>query len=165
MTVYHGFAAALFVVALLALVWCAHTRGGKWVGWALLAVASLVLWMVAGCSTIDRRVAPPADWPELRVVIHQKGFMGKAECNGMIGGCSVPDFCLRRCNIYLQVDLPFVEAHERAHCAGYDHPGDDTMKRAWADYKRMDGPGFCRMRMGDANYCRLHGCSTTDQGR
>jgi hypothetical protein len=81
--------------------------------------------------------------------------MERRECDGMIFGCATPDFCVRRCNIYLQLDLPMIEAHERRHCAGFDHPGDDTMARAWADYKRMDGPGWCRFKMGDENYYRL----------
>lgn len=121
----------------------------QWIAVALLIVSA------AGCSSIDRRTAPPADWPELRVVVHKSGFMAKQACDGTIGGCAVPNFCSRRCDVYLQFDSKAIEDHERAHCAGYDHPGDDTMKALWAGYKKMDGPRFCASRMGTANYCAL----------
>ena len=114
-----------------------------------------ILLLLASCSSIDRRAFPPDDWPALRVVVHQSGFMGKRECDGTLGGCAVPDFCSKRCDVYLQIDSRTIEAHERAHCAGYDHPGDDTMKSLWATYKRMHGPRVCSFRMGMSNYCAL----------
>src|SRR5262245_37952816 len=93
---------------------------------AVFLVAALHSLAGAGCSSIDERAAPPPDWPELRVIVHRSGFMARQECNGTLGGCAVPDFCTKRCDIYLQLDHSAIEAHERAHCAGYDHPGDDT---------------------------------------
>jgi hypothetical protein len=121
----------------------------------LSAVMLLMPLAVAGCFSIDRRAGPPSDWPELRVVVHKSGFMAQRECDGAIGGCAVPDFCSKRCDVYLQIDSPAIEAHERAHCAGYDHPGDDTMKALWANYRQMRGPRFCSLRLGIANYCAL----------
>lgn len=92
----------------------------------------LIILLISGCSTIDKRTLPPSDWPRLQVVVHKSGFMKVRECDGMIGGCTIPDFCNKRCNVYLQIDVGVIETHERAHCAGYDHPGDDTMKALWA---------------------------------
>lgn len=128
---------------------------GKRLRGTVLLLCFNALWAAAGCSTIDMRAGFPPDWPELRVVVHKSGFLGNRQCNGMIGGCAVPDFCSRRCDVFLQIDSPAIEAHERAHCAGYDHPGDDTMKALWANYQRMGGPAICSARLGIANYCAL----------
>jgi|SRR5688572_21524785 hypothetical protein len=124
----------------------------RWISAALMLLLALA---AAGCYSIDRRAVPPVDWPELQVVVHKTGFMAKRECDGAIGGCAAPDFCSKRCDVYLQIDSPAIEAHERAHCAGYDHPGDDTMKALWANYKQMGGPRICSARKGIANYCAL----------
>jgi hypothetical protein len=32
--------------------------------------------------------------------------------------------------------LRYVVEHERMHCQGYDHPGEDTARRAWEAYKQ-----------------------------
>ena len=117
--------------------------------------ALAIVLALAGCSSIDRHAAPPADWPELRVVVHKSGFMAKRECDGAIGGCAAPNFCAKRCDIYLQIDSRAIETHERAHCAGYDHPGNDTMRAGWLRYRDGDQAAFCALRMGTANYCRL----------
>src|SRR5262245_29198624 len=119
------------------------------------AVALPLLLLAAACSSIDTRTVPPSDWPALRVVVHKSGFMAKRECDGALGGCPVPDFCSKRCAVSLQFGLPGIETHERAHCAGYDHPGADTMRALWANYKQMGGPRLCSARLGVANYCAL----------
>jgi hypothetical protein len=152
MTPYDWIAVALLIVSVVVVVHACRMNG-KWLGGVMLFMTFSVLLAVAGCASIDKSSAPPADWPELRIVIHR--HMNEQRCSGLIMGCTVPDFCERRCNVYLTSSSPWVEAHERSHCAGYDHPGDDTMKALWTSYKRMDGPRFCSLRMGIATYCRL----------
>lgn len=119
-------------------------------------VPVVALFALSGCNSINYDQRPPADWPELRVVIHKSGFMARQECNGTLGGCAVPNFCAKRCDVYLQVDSRAIEAHERAHCAGYDHPGDDTMRGLWEGYKwKGNGAALCALQMGTPNYCAL----------
>lgn len=132
----------------------------KIIGFLTGFVSWWILTSVTSCSSIDVARGAPSDWPELRVVVHKSGFMAKHECNGLIGGCATVDFCSKRCDIYLQIDSAAIEAHERKHCAGYDHPGDDTMRSAWERYRDGDLPGFCKLRMGEANYCALWGEDT-----
>lgn len=155
MTSYQWIASALLIVSVAMVLHACYVANGKWLGGAMLFLAGNALLVAPGCSSIDMHTAPPFDWPALRVIVHKSGFMARRECDGAIGGCAVPDFCYKVCDVYLQVDSPAVEAHERAHCAGYDHPGDDTMKALWANYRRMDGPRLCSIWMGVANYCAL----------
>jgi hypothetical protein len=149
MTTYQWIAAGLRAAIPL------NTARTNWLRGAMLLLCSNVLLVAAGCSTIDKRAGAPPDWPKLRVVVHKSGFMSKQQCDGAIGGCAVPDFCSRRCDVYLQINSTAIEAHERAHCAGYDHPGDDTMKALWANYRQRGGPAICSARLGISNYCAL----------
>lgn len=107
----------------------------------LAPVAALAL--LSACSSIDHQRGAPADWPQLHVVVHREGFM---PCEPLLSGCAVADFCTRRCDVYLRVAVPGLEAHERAHCAGLDHPGESTMAAAWAAYKTHGGAALCDAR-------------------
>jgi hypothetical protein len=110
--------------------------------------------LFTGCNTIDHRNPPPDDFPkDLRIVVHRPGvlgFVGVRECDGAIGGCTIADFCSEVCRIYLQLDLKWIEDHERSHCAGWDHSRESHMRDQWENYKLMDGPAFCMLRRGDA---------------
>ena len=103
----------------------------------------------------------PHDWPELKVVVHHINSAKADPCEGLLGGCAIPNFCMRRCDIYLQFDFAFIEEHERWHCKGYDHVGEHqgmgwpVMAVNWENYKLLDGPLMCHMQLGKTNYCRL----------
>jgi hypothetical protein len=46
-------------------------------------------------------------------------------------GCVEFDFDAGRCDVWVSADFPpadYVVEHERLHCAGFDHIGDDNMK-------------------------------------
>jgi hypothetical protein len=41
--------------------------------------------------------------------------------------------------IYLTRGDTYMLEHEQAHCRGYDHPGESTMRDAWARWKASGG--------------------------
>lgn len=97
--------------------------------------------LLAGCATtIDLSRRPPADWPQLEVVVQR---VSEAEVkricaneNLLIGyACTAVYFDTRKCFIYLASSDPEVLAHERLHCLGYDHPGESTMRNAWTRWR------------------------------
>lgn len=106
--------------------------------------AALSLALLAGCATtIDMSRPPPADWPKLEVKIARvTDAQARMLCprnNDIVisyNACTIPAFAYGTCNIYLVTADPDVLAHERMHCLGYDHPGESTLRDAWAAYKR-----------------------------
>ena len=96
---------------------------------------------LASCASIDYATPPPSDWPALRVIesvdqkaVHDYCGMGIPLIYS-IEGCTVVDFDRRTCTIYLADGATWVRTHERAHCAGYDHPSDDTLREHWRVWK------------------------------
>ena len=65
--------------------------------------------------------------------------------------CAEFNFSEGRCDIWYSRDLgPQAELirHERLHCAGYDHPGDDAMARMLERWQRR--PVFSARLVGDS---------------
>lgn len=107
--------------------------------------AALALALAAGCvSTI--RHEKVEGWPRLDVFEH---YVPHAEmrnrCTRYVGFGSVPVACAefrlseRRCDIWYSADFPprpEIIAHERLHCAGYDHIGETTLKALLARHGR-----------------------------
>lgn len=144
----------LLVLSAGLLAYCLINRHDTWFGWLLCVVASCAILFVTGCSSLGN--TRPHDWPELKVSVHKSGFMKKEECNGTLGGCAYVEWCSRTCYVYLQIDSKAIEEHERGHCAGYDHDGDSTMADSWNRWKKdKDQQAFCKLRMGEANFCRV----------
>ena len=111
--------------------------------WVILPIAiGLILALLMGCTTIDpeNRVQ---GWPQLTVVEHYVPVAQmRARCDKYAGAFMLPlacaEFFLDRGECHLWFDEtphPSVVQHERLHCLGYGHPGDDTMHKMFADWK------------------------------
>jgi hypothetical protein len=93
--------------------------------------------LAAGCATLDH--TPVDGWPELEIVEHRVPHAEMRErCSRYVGfgmspeACAEFDFVERKCHVWLSADFPpqrFIVAHERQHCAGYDHAGSSAMAR------------------------------------
>jgi hypothetical protein len=89
-------------------------------------------------------------WPELAIVEHyvpQEEM--RAQCaasagSGTVLACSKFDFRDSRCDVWLNADSwlnRFLVGHERRHCQGYDHLGDNYMEAQLARHRRTQGGG------------------------
>ena len=96
---------------------------------------ALVVLLTAGCSTIDphNRVE---GWPELQVIEYRVAYEEmRARCDRYVAFGMIPLACAefhldaRSCHIWLDRDYApaHIVEHERMHCLGYQHPGDDGM--------------------------------------
>ena len=98
----------------------------------------LPLLFLFGCATIDMSRPPPADWPKLEVEIIKTTLdEAKRQCKGVkliVFGCAKVFFDEGVCRIYLGTEDKSVYEHELLHCKGYDHPGESTMRDAWAKW-------------------------------
>jgi hypothetical protein len=97
----------------------------------------------AGCAAIGHEKV--AGWPQLAVHEH---YVPHAEMQARCAryvvrfgarplACAEFNFDERRCDIWYSRSVgarPELVAHERLHCAGYDHPGEDAMARMLADW-------------------------------
>lgn len=109
-------------------------------------VAALVL--LAGCSTIDQHTEPPADWPDLMPIEHRvspgevltRCYRYVSWPLRLLGsvpfGCAELNFTDHTCTVWYPDDAAgeHVRRHELLHCAGYDHPGESTLRDAWRAY-------------------------------
>lgn len=112
----------------------------------------LVVLLLAGCATaetytqIDYSRAPSADWPKLREIVYDVPAVKLREyCKGTptvgpsLVACTGYNFLEGWCAIFLVEAHPnraALLAHERAHCAGYDHPGETFTRDAWERHKQ-----------------------------
>lgn len=123
----------------------------RWCGTWKLSLAAALLFL-ASCTTIDAHRAPPADWPKLKVVEHRVGAVEMLKrCYRYVSlpmklagsvpfACAEVDFVRRRCDIWAIEDAEEgVMEHERDHCDGRDHVGDDTLAQALRAYRAAGG--------------------------
>ena len=113
-----------------------------------LLVLSTTL-LTSACTTIDQHKLPDQDFPTLRIIEHHVDGgkvidacykyvpLGWKLLGAVPEGCAEVDFEANTCTIWVRGDYPSkrVLEHERLHCKGYDHPGDDTINKAWLQYK------------------------------
>lgn len=103
----------------------------------------LLLLLLAGCATIDIHSPPPKDWPKLTVIVQDVPFdVLQRTCgikNETVLACAIPDFDEKKCRIYVWMDTKEIMDHERLHCEGYDHPGENTMRAEWKKWKEQHG--------------------------
>ncbi len=84
---------------------------------------------------------PPADWPELRVEYTDELPAKYSASFTMPLAYTWGDLIRGICWIFPKVaqDWPAVDAHERMHCKGWSHPGDDRgvadKERAMREYR------------------------------
>lgn len=102
----------------------------------------IVMLFLSGCASIDYDRGPAADWPALEIRIIKQDFKQvQRTCRNdfwpaqQVNGCAIFEFAALICHIYTWTDDRRVIEHERAHCAGYDHPGSSAMRDAWARFK------------------------------
>ncbi len=100
------------------------------------AVLLAPLALLAGaCAGIGHEKV--AGWPALRVFEHYvPGHEIRERCAQYVAYGKTPLACAEfrfeagRCDIWYSADAPLarrVIEHERAHCQGYDHPGETTL--------------------------------------
>lgn len=108
-----------------------------------------VLLLAVGCTTISpEHKDAPAGWPELKVTENVVGTADMvSKCYAtlslpmkLLGGipmaCAWVDLCAGTCSIYVTAWSPEgVLDHERLHCKGHDHLGDDTMVRVFNAFR------------------------------
>jgi hypothetical protein len=108
-------------------------------------IASILL---AGCVGIDTHKAPPQNWPSVVVVEHRVSTLEMlSHCYQyvplvlkLLGGiplaCAEIDLNKLECDIWLTgwSSQDTVE-HERLHCTGHDHYGDDTLEQIYNTWK------------------------------
>jgi len=106
----------------------------------------LPLLLLVGCatSTIDLDRQPPPDWPKLAVRYYDASpsefdsWCSKSTLARHVDSCVVVRFATNECFVLARHGQKLsdeVDKHEREHCAGYDHPGDSTMRNLWERYK------------------------------
>lgn len=104
----------------------------------LLALAA------AGCASIDEH-EKVAGWPELRLVEHYVADeQMRQRCAKYMPFGFLPEACAEfyfdqgECHVWYSADWPpqpYVIAHERLHCQGYDHPGETTLRDVLVRYE------------------------------
>ncbi|HUQ24151.1 MAG TPA: hypothetical protein VM140_00675 [Burkholderiales bacterium] len=116
----------------------------------LAGCAALLLSVLAtGCSTTsDKRVE---GWPELAIVEHNVSDDEiSARCSPYTRpgrralACAEYHFGESRCDIWygsLWLLRPIVVAHERSHCRGYGHAGENRMEEALRSYRAAAAGG------------------------
>lgn len=112
----------------------------------------LVVLLLAGCASaqtytqIDYSSAPAADWPQLRELVYREPASAIPElCRrsptysaGATTACSSVNFAEGWCAIFLPAGHRHEAAlleHERAHCRGFDHPGETFTRDTWERHK------------------------------
>lgn len=112
-----------------------------WLAWAI--TAPLVVFSLGACTTIGHEKVE--GWPNLKVTEHRVPHHEMRDrCAKYAPWGSYPEACAEfnlnagTCDIWLSADFPppaaFVE-HERLHCHGYDHVGEENMSRLLAVHK------------------------------
>lgn len=100
------------------------------------ATALISLLALSACASIDTTQAPPVDWPALKV-IENYGHTEQCAALGLTLACAFVNFKTGVCTIYYGASpAAFIVEHERAHCKGYDHYLETTMRDAWSEHKR-----------------------------
>jgi hypothetical protein len=113
---------------------------------AALVAAAAAGAAAAGCAGIGHEKV--AGWPRLVVVEHYVPHAEmRSRCSRYVVrfgarplACAQFDFAAGRCDIWYSAELgrrPDLIEHERLHCAGYDHPGEQAMKRMLAAWHRQ----------------------------
>ena len=105
--------------------------------------AGLALGLLAGCAGMGPAIE---GWPQLTVYEHHVPHAEMRERCARYSAfgspplsCAEVSFAERRCDIWFSADFPpsaYVQRHERLHCAGHDHEGDDTLRSALAGHRR-----------------------------
>jgi hypothetical protein len=110
------------------------------------AAAAGALLGACGCTLIGHERV--SDWPRLEVLEH---YVPHAEMRSRCGqyagfgmspeACAEFDLARGRCDIWYSADFPPpppVIAHERLHCAGYDHIGESSLRAMLARYRAAE---------------------------
>jgi hypothetical protein len=110
--------------------------------------AAVLAATLSGCTIIDAHRGPPEDWPPLAVVERRASFLDvQRACNpdmpllasllvGVYLGCARIHFDASLCEVWLLEDADAATAaHERMHCAGFDHIGGSVLRHGWSEYK------------------------------
>ncbi len=119
--------------------------------------AATCLVMLSLCTSIDYSVAPPADFPQLEIRVHEfDGLAAGAACEeryaklGRIAprgivACAHIDFARETCDILVPRGVTYFYDYERAKCRGYGSKGEPATSaqqwRAWRERQAMREPG------------------------
>lgn len=108
----------------------------------------LLVFVFAGCSTIDYSTPPPADFPRLKVKVHEyEGGRATIACEAIykkydtpmpfgLVACSEYRFDTMSCTIHIPAGSDYWRTYEKAKCAGYNNMGDTSTVDAWEAWKK-----------------------------
>ena len=118
-----------------------------------LLVTAFAVFAAAGCASggLELSHEKVAGWPALRVYEHYVPHAEmQARCARYVArygaqalACAEFKFSEGRCDIWYSRELgtqPELVRHERLHCAGYDHRGEEAMAKmlaAWKERQRF----------------------------
>ena len=110
--------------------------------WAVVLVVFYLL-VLPGCTVMGHERVE--GWPHLEIVEH---YVPHAEMRDrcaryapwgtVVEACAEFDFIWRKCHLWFSADFPpqrFIVEHERRHCLGDQHIGDDSMARYLARWR------------------------------
>ena len=100
---------------------------------------------LSACAGIDYSKAPPVGWPELDIVVIAQNLKEvQVTCRNdflpkvQIRACAQANFSSGICRIFTSnpdnIDLM---EHEKAHCRGYDHPYESSIRDGFQSYQNM----------------------------
>lgn len=121
----------------MSLLRAAQPRGGTLSEVKTPSLLICLLVLLPGCTTVGHERV--AGWPALEIVEHHvPHHVMRARCAPYapplmnVEACAQFDFATARCHIWFSADFPPPQAfidHERLHCQGYDHVGEQVMAR------------------------------------
>jgi hypothetical protein len=109
---------------------------------ARLSPAFLLTFALGGCTVIGGDPVP--GWPALEIIEHHVPHAEMRErCGRYVSllmspeACAEFDFANRSCHVWFSADFPpprYVVQHEREHCLGYEHAGEQGMREILSSY-------------------------------
>ncbi len=106
---------------------------------------------IAACTTIGAEHV--ANWPQLEVHEHYVPHSEMRDrCSKYVSflmspeACAEFDFAAKRCDLWFSADFPapaYILEHERQHCLGYEHVGENGLRELLAHYlaAQQSNPG------------------------
>lgn len=123
-------------------------RGMQCIEKMAVPASMLSLCILAGACSVTGG-EPVQGWPKLQVFEHYvPHHVMRERCAKYVGFGMTPEACAefnlatRRCDLWFSADFPpqpFIVQHEREHCLGYEHAGENDLRNMLARYRASLG--------------------------